>query len=106
MPAFEVGINEIISDVLPDEKQKIVLKYKTNNKKLVAMVGDGVNDAPALTTADIGIAIGKGSDIAIESADIVLMSNSLNDVYHAIKLSKKTITNIKETYFGLSSIIL
>lgn len=97
--ADEVGITEVISDVLPNQKQKIVEFYKTNQKHLVAMVGDGVNDAPALTTADVGIAIGAGSDIAIESADIVLISNSLNDVYHAIRLSKKTINNIKGNLF-------
>lgn len=97
--ANEVGITNVISDVLPHEKQNIIQSLKTNNKNLVAMVGDGVNDAPALTTADVGIAIGAGSDIAIESADIVLISNSLNDVYHAIRLSKKTINNIKGNLF-------
>ena len=97
--ANEVNIKTVISDVLPEDKQKIVLNHKKDNKKLVAMVGDGVNDAPALMASDLGIAIGKGSDIAIESADIVLMSNSLNDVYHAIRLSRKTINNIKGNLF-------
>ena len=97
--ANEVGIKEVISDVLPSQKQEIVESYKGNPKKLVAMVGDGVNDAPALTSADVGIAIGAGADIAIESADIVLISNSLNDVYNAIRLSKKTINNIKGNLF-------
>lgn len=97
--ANEVNIKNVISNVLPNEKQNVVLKHKTDKKHLVAMVGDGVNDALALTTADVGIAIGAGSDVAIESADIVLISNSLNDVYHAIRLSKKTINNIKGNLF-------
>lgn len=96
--ANEVGINEVYSDVLPNEKQNIVTKYKEENQH-VAMIGDGVNDAPSLVTADIGIAIGSGSDIAIDSADIVLVSNSLLDVYYAINLSKKTINNIKLNLF-------
>ncbi len=96
--AAEIGINEVISDVLPEQKQEIVKKYQRNDQH-VAMVGDGVNDAPALMSADIGIAIGKGSDIAIDAADIVLVSNSLNDVYAAIKLSKRTINNIKGNLF-------
>ncbi len=96
--ASEVGITNIISDVLPNEKQSIVLKEQQKGKH-VAMVGDGVNDAPALMSADIGIAIGNGSDIAIESADIILASNSLLDVYHAIRLSKRTIRNIKGNLF-------
>lgn len=96
--ADEVGISNVISDVLPNEKQNIVLKEQQKGKQ-VAMVGDGVNDAPALMTADIGIAIGNGADIAIESADIVLASNSLTDVYHAIRLSKRTIRNIKGNLF-------
>ncbi len=91
--AKEVGITSVISDVLPDQKQKAIQAEQEKGKK-VAMVGDGINDAPALMCADIGIAIGRGSDIAIDAADIVLVSNSLNDVYSAIKLSKKTIHNI------------
>lgn len=91
--ANEVGIDYVISDVLPNEKQNVVKNEQEKGKK-VAMVGDGINDAPALMSADIGIAIGRGADIAIEAADIILVSNSLLDVYSAIKLSKRTIHNI------------
>lgn len=100
--AQEIGIQTVISDILPEKKQEIVSTYQNqnqNSKHLVAMVGDGVNDAPALSKADVGIAIGAGSDIAIESADVILVSNSLNDVYHAIKLSKRVINNIKGNLF-------
>ncbi len=96
--AKEVGIDNLISNVLPNEKQKVILQEQAKGKK-VAMVGDGINDAPALMSADIGIAIGRGADIAIEAADIILVSNSLNDVYNAIKLSKRTIRNIKGNLF-------
>lgn len=96
--ADEVGIDSVISDVLPDQKQEQVKKYQEINHQ-VAMVGDGINDAPALMQADIGIAIGSGADIAIDAADIILVSNSLNDVYSAIKLSKRTINNIKGNLF-------
>lgn len=97
--ASEVGVDQVISDVLPNEKQDIVASYQKDRKHLVAMVGDGVNDAPALMSADVGIAIGAGSDIAIDSADIVLISNSLNDVYQAVRLSKRVINNIKGNLF-------
>lgn len=98
--AQEIGIQTVISDILPEKKQEIVSSYQNQNSKhLVAMVGDGVNDAPALSKADVGIAIGAGSDIAIESADVILVSNSLNDVYHAIKLSRRVINNIKGNLF-------
>ncbi|MDE6241263.1 MAG: cadmium-translocating P-type ATPase [Anaeroplasmataceae bacterium] len=96
--ANEVGIDRVISDVLPDEKQNVVKAEQEKGKK-VAMVGDGINDAPALMSADIGIAIGRGADIAIEAADIILVSNSLSDVYSAIKLSRRTINNIKGNLF-------
>ena len=96
--ANELEIDTVISDVLPDQKQEVVKKYQDLGYQ-VAMVGDGVNDAPALMSADIGIAIGRGSDIAIDAADIILMSNSLNDVYAAIKLSRRTINNIKGNLF-------
>ncbi len=94
----EVGIDNIISNVLPNEKQNVVLEEQKKGKK-VAMVGDGINDALALISADIGIAISNGSDVAIDSADIILVSNSLNDVSTAIKLSRKTINNIKGNLF-------
>ena len=91
----EVGVDEVISEVLPNQKQDVINSLKTDEHHLVAMVGDGVNDAPALTTADVGIAIGAGSDIAIDAADIVLIRNDLLDVRNAIALSKRTITGIK-----------
>ncbi len=91
------GVDHVISDVLPDGKAQIVNELKEQGK--VIMVGDGINDAPALTTADIGIAIGAGTDVAIESADVVLMNNSLTDVAAAVRLSRKTLRNIHENLF-------
>lgn len=93
-----VNIDEIISDVLPADKALAVEKLQENGAK-VLMVGDGINDAPALVTADVGMAIGAGTDVAIESADIVLMNNSLLDVCRAIELSKATIRNIRQNLF-------
>jgi len=95
--AQQVGIEDVVSDVLPDGKEAAIrsLQYEGS----VLMVGDGINDAPALTAADIGIAIGAGTDVAIESADIVLSKNSLLDVATAIKLSRATLKNIKENLF-------
>ncbi|MCR5505669.1 MAG: heavy metal translocating P-type ATPase, partial [Bacilli bacterium] len=95
--ANEVGIDYVISDVFPEGKLDIINEMKKHGK--VAMVGDGINDAASLTAADIGIAIGKGSDIAIESASIVLMKSTLMDAYGAIRLSKQTLLNIKENLF-------
>lgn len=96
--ASEVGIDKVISDVLPNEKSKVVEDFQKSGEK-VAMVGDGINDAPALAKADIGIAIGSGTDVAIESADIVLIKSDLMDVICSIELSRKTILNIKENLF-------
>lgn len=97
--AKEVNVDEVISDVHPEDKQKVINSLKINDKNLIAMVGDGVNDAPALTSADLGIAIGGGSDIAIESADIVLLRNDLLDVLNVISLSKRVINTIKLSLF-------
>lgn len=92
-----IGVDEIISGVLPAGKEKVIQDLQKEGK--VVMVGDGINDAPALTRADVGMAIGAGTDIAIESADVVLMKGSLKDVSSAIRLSKKTLTNIRENLF-------
>ncbi len=93
--AAEVGVDEVISDVRPEDKQAVVNSLKSDDKRLVAMVGDGVNDAPALASADLGIAIGGGSDVAVESADIVLLRNDLLDVINVIALSKRTLNTIR-----------
>ena len=97
--ANEIGVDEVIADVYPEDKQKIIASLKHDKKHLVAMVGDGVNDAPALATADLGIAIGSGSDIALESSDIVLLNNSLVDVVNVIRLSGRTLNTIKLNLF-------
>lgn len=94
----QVGIDKIIAEVMPEHKAEEVQKLQKQGYK-VAMVGDGINDAPALVAADVGIAIGSGTDVAIESADIVLVKSDLMDVPIAIDLSKKTIRNIKENLF-------
>ena len=93
----QVGVDEVIADVLPGDKEAVVRRYAENG--LVAMVGDGVNDAPALTRADVGIAIGAGADVAIDAADVVLMKGSLRDVAGAIRLSRQTVRNIHENLF-------
>ena len=95
--ACEVGVDEVISEVLPADKEGIIRKLQQFGK--VAMVGDGINDAPALTRADIGVAIGAGADIAIDAADVVLMNSTLADVAAAIRLSRKTLKNIYENLF-------
>lgn len=94
----QVGIDEVIAGVLPTQKEQKISALKQAGHK-VAMIGDGVNDAPALASADVGIAIGAGTDVAIESADIVLMKNDLLDAVGAVKLSKAVIRNIKENLF-------
>lgn len=96
--AYELEIETVIAEVLPKDKEKEIQKLKQAGKN-VAMIGDGINDAPALISADVGIAIGAGTDIAIESADIVLMRSELLDAVTAVELSKKVIRNIKENLF-------
>lgn len=91
------GVDEVIAGVLPDGKEKVVAELKKQGK--VLMVGDGINDAPALTSADIGMAIGSGTDIAIDAADVVFMKSKLTDVPAAVRLSRKTLRNIHENLF-------
>lgn len=93
----QAGVDEVIAGVLPDGKEAVIRKLKKQSR--VAMVGDGINDAPALTRADMGIAIGAGSDVAIDAADVVLMKSRLIDVPAAVRLSRATLTNIHENLF-------
>ena len=93
----QAGVDEVIAGVLPDGKESVIRSLKRKGK--VAMVGDGINDAPALTRADIGIAIGAGTDIAIDAADVVLMKSRLSDVPAAIRLSRAALRNIHENLF-------
>ena len=93
----QAGVDEVIAGVLPDGKESVIRSLKSKGK--VAMVGDGINDAPALTRADIGIAIGAGTDVAIDAADVVLMKSRLSDVPAAIRLSRATLRNIHENLF-------
>ncbi len=93
----QAGVDQVIAGVLPDGKEKVIRELKTRGR--VAMVGDGINDAPALTSADVGIAIGAGTDIAIDAADVVLMKSRLSDVPAAIRLGRSTLRNIHENLF-------
>ncbi len=94
----ELGVTQVIAEVLPQDKEKVIADLQAQGKK-VAMVGDGINDAPALARSDVGLAIGAGTDVAIESADIVLMKSDLLDAVTAVELSKATIRNVKQNLF-------
>ena len=94
----ELGVTQVIAEVLPQDKEKVVSRLQQEGKR-VAMVGDGINDAPALARSDVGLAIGAGTDVAIESADIVLMKSDLLDAVTAVELSRATIRNVKENLF-------
>ena len=96
--AAELGIRDVIAEVLPQDKERIVREKQAKGHK-VAMVGDGINDAPALARADVGIAIGAGTDVAISSADVVLMKSDLMDAVDAIRLSRQTMRNIRQNLF-------
>lgn len=96
--ANEIGIKEVISNVLPDKKLEVIKDLK-NKGKVVAMCGDGINDSPALTISDIGISVNSGTDIAIDSSDVILIKNDLSKILDLINISKKTIKNIKQNLF-------
>ena len=96
--ASKLGINKVIAQVLPQQKEQVISKLKSEGKS-VAMVGDGINDAPALASADLGIAIGSGTDVAKETGGIILIKNDMRDVFTAIELGKKTVSKIKQNLF-------
>ena len=93
----QAGVDEVVAGVLPDGKEQVIRQLQRQGK--VAMVGDGINDAPALTRADVGVAIGAGADVAVDAADVVLVKSRLGDVPAAIRLSRATLRNIHENLF-------
>jgi Cu+-exporting ATPase len=95
----KLGINRVIAQVLPQQKEQVVSKIKEQEHKVVAMIGDGINDAPALARADLGIAIGSGTDVAKETGGIILIKDDLRDIVTAIDLGKKTVSKIKQNLF-------
>ena len=95
--ARQAGIESVVAGVMPDEKERVIRELQKEGA--VAMIGDGINDAPALTRADVGVAIGAGTDIAIEAADVVLMKSSLKDAVTLIKLSRRTLRTIHQNLF-------
>ena len=97
--ARETGISDVQAELLPQQKLEVVQALNASNGNVSGMVGDGINDAPALATADIGFAVGSGTDIAVESADIVLVRNDLESLVKAVTLSRKTMTNIRQNLF-------
>ena len=97
--ASKLGINRVIADVLPQQKEEVVAKLKTKEDKVVAMVGDGINDALALARADLGIAIGSGTDVAKETGGIILIKDDIRDVVTALDLGKRTVSKIKQNLF-------
>jgi Cu+-exporting ATPase len=97
--ASKLGIDRVIAQVLPQEKEQVISKLKEQEKKIVAMVGDGINDAPALARAHLGIAIGSGTDVAKETGGIILIKDDIKDVVTALDLGRKTVSKIKQNLF-------
>ncbi len=97
--ASKIGIDRVLAQVFPSQKEEVISKLKTKENKVVAMVGDGINDAPALARADLGVAIGSGTDVAKETGGIILIKDDIRDVVTALDLGKKTVSKIKQNLF-------